>query len=426
MSVDDAHRSGKDFPTLAYFFSTLFVVFFSVNSIQKWPSIWGQSALVLACILPALAVLIKNRRNSIWKKGWSVESKFVLIIFVLGMLNICFSEDQFSSLKGMGLFLMSGILVFYVSCFVFNSKQAQKGFFYLCTFCFIVLLVYGTFEFLQQINFHGNRILLFSGNPIPAGSLLILLSVGPFVLLVKSKNNWQRLLWIFCLLLGAFLITLIAQRGPALAMIVMAFVLAASKRKGIWIFTLVALVLVGAGYQASEWAPEKFKQELLRKDTLLVRMEFYHIALEIFKEKPIFGLGFNSSLSRFIPYDYKAKTYPANSKDSFQSMVAGVHVFDNMALSFLGESGGFLAMAYVGLILYLMIVAFRSVKSTSYDKVQVLLILIVLAGFITHSMTFDSLKYPHLNWIFHSLLGLIACCKISDQKDKLTEDRDSI
>ena len=36
------------------------------------------------------------------------------------------------------------------------------------------------------------------------------------------------------------------------------------------------------------------------------------------------------------------------------------------------------------------------------------LLLIVVAGFIVHSMTFDSLKYPHLNWLFHSFLGLMA------------------
>ena len=36
------------------------------------------------------------------------------------------------------------------------------------------------------------------------------------------------------------------------------------------------------------------------------------------------------------------------------------------------------------------------------------LLLIVLLGFLAHSMTFDSLKYPHLNWVFHSFLGLLV------------------
>ena len=33
---------------------------------------------------------------------------------------------------------------------------------------------------------------------------------------------------------------------------------------------------------------------------------------------------------------------------------------------------------------------------------------IVLIGFAVHSMAYDNLRYPHLNWIFHSLLGLVA------------------
>ena len=89
-------------------------------------------------------------------------------------------------------------------------------------------------------------------------------------------------------------------------------------------------------------------------------------------------------------------------------MTNGLHVFDNMALCFLGETGGFFTMAYIGLGLYLIlnILIFR--KHHSENHVKTLLIIAVLAGFIAHSLTFDSLKNPHLNWIFHSLLALFA------------------
>ena len=193
-------------------------------------------------------------------------------------------------------------------------------------------------------------------------------------------------------------------------MIVIVFFIAAAKRKGIWLFTLVALILVGIGYQLSDRIPSQFKNELLRKETILVRMEFYHIALEVIREKPIFGLGFNSPLSRFIPSDYEPKIYPVGGggDNSFTSMVSGVHVFDNMALCFLGETGGFFTMAYIGLGLYLIlnILIFR--KHHAENHVKTLLIIAVLAGFAVHSLTFDSLKSPNLNWIFHSLLALFA------------------
>ncbi|MBT4259344.1 MAG: O-antigen ligase family protein [Nitrospina sp.] len=419
MLNNDIRVSEKKLPIAVYFLCTLFIVFFSVHAIQNWQPHLAQSAIILACILPAFIVLAYNWSSLIKNKTWPVEFKIVLVLTILGMLNICFSENQLASLKGMSLYLMSGILVFSISYSLFDNKQTQMRFFYLCSFCFIILLGFGTYEFIQQIYASGKRILLFSGNPIPAGSLLILLSIGPLVLLGKSKSNWQRIFWVFCILSGAFLITLIAQRGPALAMVIMAFFLAATKRKGIWIFTLVALVLVTTGYQLADKVPPQLKNELLRKETLLVRMELYHIALDVIKEKPIFGLGFNSSLSRFIPDDYQSKIYPTDQTYSFQSMVAGVHVFDNMALSFLGEMGGLFTMAYLGLGVYLLINVVTVLrKPTLLDNMQVILTLVVLAGFTAHSMTFDSLKYPHLNWIFHSLLGLIARHKVTDQKIK--------
>ena len=187
----------------------------------------------------------------------------------------------------------------------------------------------------------------------------------------------------------------------------------------------MALILVGIGYQLTDKVPSQFKNELLRKETLLVRMEFYHIALEVIQEKPIFGLGFNSPLSRFIPSDYEPKTYPIRGDNSFTGMVSGVHVFDNMALCFLGETGGFFTMAYIGLGIYLILKTLVFRKRHSENYVQTLLIIAVLAGFIAHSMTFDSLKNPHLNWIFHSLLALIARNYVTDNGSNTFENHHS-
>ena len=129
-------QPNKNFTISVYFLSTLFMVFFSVHAVQKWPSLWAQGAISLACILPAIMVLFKVAPDLIRNEKWPIENKLVLIIVVLGIINICFSENQFASLKGMGLFLMSGMLAFSVSYSLFNSKQAQKRFFYLCSFAF--------------------------------------------------------------------------------------------------------------------------------------------------------------------------------------------------------------------------------------------------------------------------------------------------
>lgn len=398
----------SNFPVLVYFFSTLFMVFFSVYAVQKWPSLWAQGAISLACILPAIVVLFKIGPDLIRNKKLRIEIKFILIIIVLGLLNICFSENQFASFKGMGLFLMSGILTFSVSFFLFDSKQTQTGFFYLCSFCFVVLLVFGALEFAQQINVSEGRILLLSSNPIPAGSLLILLSIGPLILAAQAENSWQKFSWGSCLLAGIVLIILIGQRGPILALIVMIFIGVMKCRKGTWVLMLVAFAVVGLGYQFKDDVSLRIKKQLLNQETVLLRMEFYSIVLDVVREKPIFGLGFNSSLSRFIPYDYETKTYSQHGRKSFYSMTKGFQVFDNMLLSFLGEMGGLLTFAYIGLLVFLLKNMYQGGKANCNSQMHISLLLIVMSGFLVHSMTFDSLKYPHLNWIFHSLLGLMS------------------
>ncbi len=400
----EVSQLNKNFSIVVYFFSTLFMVFFSVHAVQKWPGLWAQVAISLACILPAIVVLVKVGPDRIINKKWPVEIKFVLIIVVLGLLNICFSENQLASFKGMGLFLMSGILAFCVSYFLFGSKQAQKGFFYLCSFCFVVLLVFGALEFAQQINVSKGRILLLSSNPIPAGSLLILLLIGPLTLAAQAENRWQKFFWGSCLLAGIILIILIGQRGPILALIVMAFIGVMKYRKGAWVFLIFSMIVVGICYQFEDNIPIRFKSQLLKKETVLVRMEFYHVALDVVREKPIFGLGFNSSLSRFIPYDYESKIYSEQGGSSFYGMTSGVKVFDNMFLSSLGEMGGLFTLAYMGLFAYIL----KNIILGRKTNANVSLLMIVIAGFFVHSMTFDSLKYPHLNWIFHSFLGLMA------------------
>ena len=401
-------RLSKHFPMYTYFFFTLFMVFFSVSAIHKWPSFWAQGAISLSCIIPAIAVFVKVGPQLIKSEKWPTEIKFVLIIFLLGLINICFSENQLDSFKGMGLFLMSGILVFSISFFLFTTKRAQKGFNYLCCYCFLFLLVFGCFEFIQQLNAPGRRILLLSSNPIPAGSLLILMSIGPLVSVAQSKNRWEKVFWVSCLVAGIVLIFLIAQRGPILALIGMVFVGAMLCRNGIRILILAVLILTGIGYQYRDSSLLLYEEQLLNNETVLVRKEFYYIALDVMREKPLFGLGFNSPLSRFIPYDYKPRAYSQQDGSSFYGMTRGIEVFDNMLLSFIGEMGGLFSLAYI-FFLACVLKGIGLVRSENANvREPTSLLIIVLAGFLLHSLTFDSLKYPHLNWVFHSLLGLLA------------------
>lgn len=383
------------------------MVFGSVYAIQNWPNHWAQAVISFTCLATLLLILGREFSTLVKSEKWPAEIKFVLLILFLGVLNICYSENIWQSFKGMGLFLMSGILTFLATYFLFQSEKNRKNFSLLCTLCFFILVLYGLFEIYQQSEISTKRILLFSSNPIPAGSLLILLSFGPLSLLSKNNSSWIKIPLILSLALGVLVTIFIGQRGPLIAIFGMLLLWTTINRKGMVFFILAALMIGGTVYQLGNQFPASYKSRMQNRDTLLVRMEFYPIALDVFKEKPLFGLGFNSSLSRFIPDDYETKIFPAEGKYSFHDMVTNLNVFDNMLLTFLGETGALFSLAYFCLMVYLIKHQFPGLRDENENR-KLGFLLIVLVGFLIHSITFDSLKYPHLNWLFHSYLGLLT------------------
>jgi hypothetical protein len=89
-----------------------------------------------------------------------------------------------------------------------------------------------------------------------------------------------------------------------------------------------------------------------------------------------------------------------------------------MFFSFLGEMGGLFTLAYIGLFVCVLKNINLKQNGNTNTRKHTSLILIVIAGFFIHSLTFDSLKYPHLNWMFHSLLGIMARSQGFDQAEK--------
>ena len=83
----------KSHKQASLFLFLLFMVFFSVNAIQKWPNLWAQTFITLACILPAFFILVK-KPLPIQDKDWSIIIKLALAIVILGVLNILYSEDN--------------------------------------------------------------------------------------------------------------------------------------------------------------------------------------------------------------------------------------------------------------------------------------------------------------------------------------------
>ena len=67
-------------------------------------------------------------------------------------------------------------------------------------------------------------------------------------------------------------------------------------------------------------------------------------------------------------------------------------------------------IANIGLVLGLTCIIGNMYVEKSFYKIDwpVMFIFSIIIGFTVISLTFDTLKFPNLNWLFHSLLGLMV------------------
>ena len=383
----------------AYCVSTIFMIFFSIRAIVIWSYPWNQLSILVACLLPIILVIVWKSPAWIHHKQFQKEFYFALTIVILGILNIVFSEDRSTTLKVMGLFLISGIGIFVVTSCLLTTKFRKTIFLWLCWVILLALCIYGILEYINK-----KPILLLSYNPIPAGSLLILLFVGPF-LLFSSSSWWLRFLQLSSIVFGVAVIVMIGKRGPILGLLVMAILFGILvPRRRFWIFPLIALILVGTGYKMRNHLPPTLRLNLITHINTVFRLENYPFAAHIFLKKPLFGIGLHAPLTEYLK-DYRQKI---TNDRNYPKFIKECKTLENIILCGFVEMGGLFSITYIALIIYLLKNLFHGIKDNQAKRLQAVLFLIPLAGFLIHSMTFDSLIYPHLNWLFHSYLGLMA------------------
>ena len=95
------------------------------------------------------------------------------------------------------------------------------------------------------------------------------------------------------------------------------------------------------------------------------------------------------------------------SKAYFFNAAIRDKTFENIFLTFLVEMGCLFSITYFGGVLYIMARCLKSSPSPSKD-IEIMSLVSVMVGFLVISCTFDTLRFPNLNWLFHSLLGLMV------------------
>lgn len=384
-----------------FLLSTLFIIVFSVTAIHSWPPLVKHVSILLACIVPAGMVVLS--RAPAWFKGKQAfkEPLWVLLIFLFGLISSLLSETPWVSIKSTILFVVSGPFIFIASMYLFESKKNQNVFLWMVSLSILCFGFLGIYE-----HNHSERIFLFSENPLPAGASLLLLSASPMILLTRERSPILRFILILGLVSAAVSVILLAKKGPILSLVVvMLFWVCFVNRRHLK-FLVVFTLLAGCLLYISESTLSKYKSLIKLDRASIVRVEHYFFGFHVFKKKPIWGIGFKADLDRYLK-DYDSNSFDKRLMGSYGSYLLKFKSFENIVLAFLVELGGLFSIVYFGGVIYIITIFFKQFHKPPQKNLAGMFALSIIIGFAAISCIFDTLKFPNLNWLFHSLLGLM-------------------
>ena len=420
--------------------ATTFIILFSIIAIDSWPSGLARVSILLASVLPFSMAVAEGIPNWINEKKMPPEVILLVVVLFFGMTNMFVSEETLATVKGMGLFLVTGPCVLITTRLLVNSYQRRIILFHILTGCLLLLCFLGVYQYFIKPWGPNFPISLLSLNPIPAASLLLLLISGPILLLSKADRSWNKIYFGVVALFGILIVVLSFKKGPTLGLLV-AFVFFGFffiRKFGICIvvFTVLLTGYASIGYFYEDINPypfgrdlnsAKFQDKYLNSNSALVRIELFRFAKLLFEENPLLGIGYNASLIKHLPGNYETKFLLKKKKhlsvyqNKFVRNMEWLHypleeyfatksknTLDNMVLSLVVETGVLFSFSYMMLLFSSGLFILKAILSKGINRSEVICLVAILLGFFVHSLTFDSFKYPNLNWVFHMLIGMAA------------------
>jgi len=366
---------------------------------------------VIIFTLPWIMLWSAYHLEVILKKTYRFEIILMVSIIIFGVVNVIYSNNPPKSASTMERFLLTGIFAAWSSMFLITNKQRRIIFNWFCCCCFILIATLEIITFLSGEILHPNLIVLFTLHPIPTGTLMILLSPGP-VQLILSESFRIRLLGYLALIPGVVLILLTQKRGTVLTIGVVAIIWAFYRAA--WVRYLLGAALLAAVLLIPFKGPNLFKYldpHNPSHASILQRLELYPYALHIWEQHPVIGIGLRS-----LTHEKYLATYNQVNPDldTFIFTVIKLQTFDNMYLTSLVELGTLITLLYLILIIYIVGKYWKKLQTYQHYPKEEFYRGLVLLGFAIHSMTYDSLLFPPISWLFHVNLGILAAYAAAD------------
>jgi len=332
-------------------------------------------------------------------------------ILVLGAVNVIFSDAPEDSFKAMEFFLISGILPLWTSMFLLADPQRREVFDWFCCVCLAIFAPLAIITYLPYPQGPSWLRNIFNLHSTPVGTMVILLAAGPIRLLLSESAKQKIIGWLL-ISSALILILLTHKRGTFLAVAAMILVWLTYRlpRLGylvVAVFLGVLLIFTYRGLQASRSLAPDHPSRVSK----LYRLELYPFALHVYKKHPLVGIGLRPHTHETYLLDYQPQ-HPEVT--NFASEVKQLQTFDNLLVTAVVELGSLMTLVYLGLIVFIVVNYRRQVRPFKESRGRDFVRLLPLVGLAVHSLTYDSLLFPPINWLFHVQLGILAGFSLSD------------
>jgi O-antigen ligase len=289
--------------------------------------------------------------------------------------------------------------------FLFTDQRRRNEFGVFCCCCLVIVAPAEIINYLAKGWGDPASINLFTINPIPTGTLVILLSLGPLYCLL-SESSKIKIVGYILLIFGLALICMSQKRGAWISLGVMVLVGITYWRSKFKYYVLALLLAVLLFISFRVWHNYKsLDANIPSHMSILYRLEMYPFALHIFTSHPLLGIGLRPYMHEQYLADYQQHNIAIMD---FGENVKILQTFDNMLVTGFVEMGSLMTLAYLTLIALIIIKYCRKVRPCLSSRAADFLILLPLLGFGVHSLTYDSLMFPQINSLFHVELGILA------------------
>jgi O-antigen ligase len=384
------------------------ILLWSPNVLGNFFSRYTKSIIF---IFPWLMLWLAYSWRVVASRDHRGEILLIVSIIILGVVNVSLSDSPSKSLAPMRTFLLTGIFALWASMFLLTDARRRQVFDWCCAGALAVILPVEMVVRLMSGN-HGPHVFqIFALHLIPLGTVIILLSPGP-VRLIPAKYFPARLLGWLLVLLGGTLIFLTHKRGTwlALATMLLGCLIYLVRRRRYLILTLLLLIALLLPLEARRQIA-RLDPRVPRYGSVLHRLELYPFALHVWRTHPLMGIGLRAFNHENYLADYQLHN---KSLGDFPNEIVTLQTFDNTLLTGLVELGTAMTLFYLALVTLILVKYCRKLRSLPESSPLDWYRVLVLLGFAIHSLTYDSLLVPPVNWLFHVQMGVLAGYHVSE------------